>query len=290
MAQQMPPNPFPVQDPTPPSRPRRRSGVLTAVVTLAVILSVMVLLNASVFRISENSISVPGLSDEEKKLVVEKSGLLDSVSYFTLNENKIAQGIESDRYLNYLGMEKALPNYVTLYVRVRTNAAWVQEMGAYYYLADDGMVLERKTRDQLKKEYEEEKRKKGEKAEEGENAEIKLLEGMIAVTGLQPKELREGRIMTTKNADRMTAYLNVMEELRLQMFINEVSELNVTDLENITLVTTDHYTVRLGDMNDMRAKMGTARAVIIKLREMGKKEGTVLASIPGEAIYSPPNN
>ncbi|MBQ6256439.1 MAG: hypothetical protein IJJ60_07615, partial [Clostridia bacterium] len=84
------------------------------------------------------------------------------------------------------------------------------------------------------------------------------------------------------------AYAALFEELEKQGWLSQVSELNFGDPESIYLVTRDGYSARIGDTTRLRAKIGTVRAVVAKLREMGKTGGMLEASIPGEAIYTPP--
>ncbi len=262
MAQQYPQD-VPSFPPAPP--PRKRSGVITAVLALILVLAAAVILNESLLKI--RTVAVVGNRTVAWEQVILAAGLDRPVGYFTLNEKKIAQGIESDRYLIFERMEKHFPNGITLYVRERVPAARVQEMGADYYLDKEGMVLER-----------------GRLRENGPGE-----DALVVVTGLKPKELRVGRMMTAGTAEHMRAYRELFEELDQQGFLSQISELNVTDPESIYLVTRDGYSAHLGDLSSLRAKIGTVRAVVAKLREMGKTGGMLEASIPAEAIYTPPS-
>ena len=262
MAQQ-----YPQEDPSFPAAPppRKRSGVISVVLALILVLAVAVILNESLLRI--RSVAVVGLRTVTWEQAILAAGLDKPVGYFTVSEKKIAEGIESNRYLIFERMEKHFPNGVTIYVEERVPVARVQEMSADYYLDREGMVLERGSL-------------KGNSVWD---------DAVIVVTGLKPKELRVGRIMTAGTADHMKAYRELIDELDQQGFLSQISELNVSDPESIYLVTRDGYTARLGDLSSLRAKIGTVRAVVAKLREMGKNGGMLEASIPGEAIYTPPS-
>ncbi len=262
MAQQFPQDvsSFPSAPP-----PRKRSGVITVALALIVFLAAAVILNESLLRI--RTVAVVGNRTVPWEQVILAAGLDRPVGYFTLNEKKIAQGIESDRYLIYERMEKHFPNGITLYVRERVPVARVQEMGADYYLDKEGMVLERG----------------GLRVNSAKEDEV------VVVTGLKPKELRVGRLMTAGTAEHMKAYRELIEELNQQGFFSQISELNVTDPESIYLVTRDGYSAHLGDLSSLRAKIGTVRAVVAKLREMGKSGGMLEAAVPAEAIYTPPS-
>ena len=260
MAQQ-----YPQEDPSLPAAPppRKRSGVISVALALILVLAVAVILNESLLRI--RTVAVTGLRTVTWEQAIVAAGLDKPVGY--VSEKKIAEGIESNRYLIFERLEKHFPNSLTIYVEERVPVARVQEMSADYYLDREGMVLERGS---LK-----------------ENSAMD--DAVIVVTGLKPKELRVGRIMTAGTADHMKAYRELISELDQQGFLSQISELNVSDPESIYLVTRDGYTARLGDLASLRAKIGTVRAVVAKLREMGKNGGMLEASIPGEAIYTPPS-
>ncbi len=251
--------------PPAPPPPRKRSGVITAVCVLVLVLAVSVILNESLLRI--HWVRVQGISIVSWAEAVQAAGLDKPVGYFTVSEKKVAAGVNSHRYLIFERMEKQFPDTITIYVKERSPVARVQEMGTNYYLDDQGMVLEKSL--------------------------LRVNSGspddMVVVTGLKPKELRVGRVIVAGTSEHMKAYEALFEELQLQGWLSQISELNITDPESIYLVTRDGYSAHLGDLSSLRAKIGTVRAVVAKLREMGKTGGMLEASVPAEAIYTPPN-
>ena len=270
------PSPFGYQPPqAPPSR--RRYGVIALVLTLVVLLIVAISLSPGFFKIK--AVHVKGeyvITPEMRQIpeawknshvmraeeVIEAAGLQGKVGYFSLNEEKIEQSISENRYLIYQGMEAEFPSTVTLYVRVRQPWVDIQVMGIAYRMDEEGMVLER-------------------------DGAVSLTGERMVVTGLQPREIRVGQKIIAINPRQQQAYLAVMEELLLQQFYDEISELNLTDPNNLYLITRDGYTIHLGDEEQMQAKIGTVRGVIAKLHEMGKFGGIIEVKVPGEATYSP---
>lgn len=76
--------------------------------------------------------------------------------------------------------------------------------------------------------------------------------------------------------------------MSLQGCLEQISVLNLADVDNILLVTTDGYTVQLGEQTDLRAKIGAMRAVRLKLIELGKEKGTInVADDPVHPTYMP---
>ena len=262
MSQPLPPDfsPFESIQTPPPAPVRKRSGVRTVVITLILILAVAVLLNESVFRI--HNVAVVGNRSISWAEVVKAAGLNGSVSYFSLNEKKIAAGIEGNRYLVFERMEKEFPDTVILYVRERYAVANVQVMGVTFQLDGEGLVLERL-------------------------GNVQPDNDLITVTGFQAREVRVGSMIVPGLASQLEAYRLLIQELGLQGFSSQVSELNLSNSDSLYLITVDGYTAHLGDVSDLRAKIGTVRAVVDKLREMGKNGGVIEASVPAVATYTP---
>ena len=265
--QQIPPEYMNFESQTPPRTPRnRRSGAVTLIAILVLILAALVILNESLLRITK--VAVVGNRTVSWDDVVTQAGLNRATGYFSVNETKIAQGINANRYLVYERLEKVFPDTLTIYVRERAPVVKVQEMGAVYYLDEEGMVLERYDR-----------------LLTGQGAN----DSLMIVTGLKPKEMRVGRQMVAGTAAHMEAFRSLIQELTLQGYVNQISELNVNDPDNLYLITRDGYTAHLGNGENLRAKIGTVRAVVEKLREMEKKGGMLEAAVPGEAVYTPEN-
>lgn len=252
---------MPSPQPAPPAR--KRSGVLTVVLTLAVLLAAAILVNESLLRI--RLVAVVGNQRIPWEQVVSDAGLRGSVSFFTLNEKKIAEGINQNRYLVFEKLEKQFPDSVVLYVRERVPRANVQVMGVTYQMDEDGVILERM-------------------------GNVQPSGDLITVTGFQTREIRLGDVIVASMASQMDAYKELMQEVLQQGFADQVSELNLSNPDSLYLITKDGYTAHLGNGEDLRAKIGTVRAVVEKLREMGKSGGMLEATVPAVATYMPMDN
>jgi len=244
----------------PPPPTKKRSGVQTLILSLLLIIAVILILNASVFRI--RNLAVVGNETFTWEQIVRQAGLEGSVGYFSLNEEKIRENINANRYLVYEGMEKQFPSSMILYIRERKACADMQVMGVSYRLDGEGMVLER-------------------------DGAVQPSGDRILITGFQAREIKVGKIIVPGITSQMKIYLELMSELQLQQYMDQVSELNLTDPESLYLITTDGYTAHLGDGTNLRAKIGTVRGVVAKLREMNRRGGVIEASVPGEATYTP---
>lgn len=263
MSQSLPPDfsPWDAEE-TPAPAPRRRlkPGVKTLLWTLTLIIAVAVILNEGVLRI--RNVAVVGNERFGWAEIVAAAGLDQGVNYFAVEEAKIRDNLEQNRYLVYEGMEKHFPNGLTLYVRERTACANVQVMGVTYLLDDAGMVLERSGKQGVE-------------------------DSLMVVTGFLAREVRVGKTLVPGLETQLAAYRALVQECELQGVLEQISELNLSDPDSLYLVTRDGYTAHLGDAQELRAKIGTVRAVIAKLREMGKYGGVIEAAVPAVATYTP---
>ena len=166
-------------------------------------------------------------------------------------------------YLMFERLEKEFPNRLIIYVRERTPAANLVMMSNQFILDEEGFVLE-KTKEQ------------------------NLGNGLINVTGMKVKHMEVGEEIQTVSASQMDAYRTVMAEIVLQNCGGTLSELNVSDVDNLYLVTVDGCTVKLGTAEDIRGKLLTVRGVKRYLDENGYAPGALDATQPGYATYTPP--
>ena len=242
MSQSLPPDfsPWDAEE-TPAPAPRRRlkPGVKTLLWTLALIIAVAVILNEGVLRI--RNVAVVGNERFGWAEIVAAAGLDQGVNYFAVEEAKIRDNLEQNRYLVYEGMEKHFPNGLTLYVRERTACANVQVMGVTYLLDDAGMVLERSGKQGVE-------------------------DSLMVVTGFLAREVRVGKTLVPSLETQLAAYRALVQECELQGVLEQISELNLSDPDSLYWVTREGYTAHLGDAQELRAKIGTVRAVIAKLR------------------------
>lgn len=261
MTQPLPPDfqPWEAEEITPPPRRKLKPGIKTAILCLAVFTALAIFLFGSLFRI--RTVTVMGNSRFTAEEVTEIAGVTDGISYFTVTEEYVQENIGKNHYLVFRGMEKHLPGTVTIRISERYERANVYVKGKNYLLDESGMVLEM--------------------------PEYGLNEDLPQVTGLQARSATVGKTVVAGNEIQLNSYCTIMKELLEQGCVDEIAELKVSDPENLSLVTRDGYTICLGDAQNLRAKIGTARAVVEKLKTMGYSEGIIDASVPMVATYTP---
>ena len=100
--------------------------------------------------------------------------------------------------------------------------------------------------------------------------------------------MRDGR--------QLEAYQTIMYELEQQMYADQVTGINLSDLKNLYLVTVEGVTVRLGNADYMEGKIGAIRACMSHLRQLRVNGGILdvtrikdLSKGENEAKYMPEN-
>lgn len=242
------------------AQPPSRRGYYTVVAVILMLTVAALFARGHWLRIRE--VEVPGLTHYTVEQVAAQAGITARSTYFNLNEGKIARNIERDRYLRFDGMEKHWPNKVTLYIYERQETFNFLNMGVQYILSADGMVLSNSNKMQLDN-------------------------GCVNVTGMSVRDIRVGAQVICNNDSQLEALEALYDELSIQGFLGEISELNMTSLDSIYLVTLDGYTANIGSTEELRAKIGTVRAVVQELRREEEYGGMIEATVPGQATYRP---
>ena len=238
---------------------RNRGAVRRLVLILVLLTAVLVILNETVFRI--RSVRVEGNSKIPSGDIVTLAGLDGGVSYFFVNEERIAEGINSNRYLAFRKLEKTFPNRMTLFVTEKTPCCVLKTTNGMYLMDSEGMILEKVTE---------------------ANA-----DGWLAITGLTVREIRVGSAVGSTNPDQMKACSLILDEMLVQGVTALFSEINCSDPNRLFLTSKEGYVISLGDSGDMRAKLLTIRGVLEYMQIYDMPPGSLDASVPGNITYTP---
>ena len=190
------------------------------------------------------------------------SGLVRGRNMITIEEVDVAEALSKDHTIIFKGMQKEYPNTIYLYIEERKTVAAMQWLGILYTLDGEGVVM-------------------------AESTSSIPPAGMPVVTGFRVSNISVGQQLAVRSQGQLEAYRVIMEELELQMYQSQVSEINLADPDNIYLVTAEGVTVRLGDANYMQAKIGAVRTDMAYLRQLGKTSGILDVTTPEDAKYMP---
>lgn len=242
------------------ARKRSRSVVNRLIFLLVLSVGAIILLQGMVFRLK--TVYVIGNVNRTAQEVTAASGLVKGLNIFSISSEEIEKNLSSDHTIHFLGMQKDYPSTVYLYIAEREAVASIQWLGLLYTLDNAGMVME-------------------------EYNTMSLPPNMPSVTGLQVTSIHVGQKLETRSAEQLNAYFDIIGELGLQYYRNQIQEINLSDLDNLYLLTNTGISVRLGNRQYMRAKIGALRTDIAYLQQLGKTSGILDVSIPEDAKYRP---
>ena len=251
------------RDPQDPEEPAARSPgmrMLVIACVLLIVVSLAFIMRGLVFTI--RNVKVHGISLVSWQEVAISAGLSPASNYFNLDETRIREGINSNRYLIYQKMEKVFPNTLVVYVRERRPSARINYIGIAYIMADDGVILER-TKDLTK------------------------YADLLTISGMAIGDIRIGNTPLSTRYSQVDICVALLGELDQQNYLSQIRDLNIANPASIYMTSNDGYSIHLGNAKDLQAKIGTVRAVLQELRKSGYPIGVIEATVPGEATYRP---
>ena len=238
--------------------------ILLAIVTVGVVVA-----QQTIFRLE--TVYVIGNEEKTPQQVVMSSGLARGHNMLSIEEKDIAKSMEQDHTIIFKGMQKEYPSTIYLYIEERKVVAAMQWLGMLYTLDGQGMVMT------------------------VENSSI-LPAGLPVVTGFKADSVMVGHLLDVREARQLEAYQLIMYELEQQAYANQISAINLSDADNLYLVTLEGVTVRLGDSEHMEDKIGAVRTCMSHLRQLNVSGGILdvadVEDLDGEneAKYMPENH
>ena len=227
---------------------------------VAVVVLIAVALCGTVFRV--HAIEVTGNTTVSEAEIIRLSGLKVGQSSMTIDDEAVMRKIESNRYLRCTLVDVQW-NAVTLHVKERVSAVYINHNGMIVTLDNRGYVLEETL-----------------SAETG-------FEHLVKVTGMDIRRCALGQQVVLNSSTQLETYTQILVELKAMKGIDLLRELDMSSMDSIYLTTRDDFYVRLGSEEDVHAKLRAFMITREKLIEMGYAKGTIDVTDPGRPTYMP---
>ena len=192
--------------------------------------------------------------------IAQMAGLSYGESMFDVSSQKVERNLSQQLSVEYISFERQFPDTVKLTIRERETLACVSCGGEYLLIDETGYIMSR--------------------SDYYPGGEVLLVSGMDAYID------RQGKRVESAQSGRRTVMCEVIEALREAKLLEKVSELNVSDLDNLYLVSDTGVQVVLGDSQDLPQKLEWMRAVLVKLTEQGVMSGVLDVSTGKNAVYA----
>lgn len=234
-------------------------GILILVVVL-----VIAALIARYTIFSVNEITVMGNETVSTSDIIRWSGVRKGTYLLTVNEKDIRNSLAIEPKIELDYIEKGVPGHVTIAVKERKPVAYFNDCGIYYTVDKGRMVLA-----------------------ESEDMDDEQYSGLFELKGLSLKDTRVGLKLQLSDDEQGVIYESLIREIRVMQWLPMILEIDLSDLDSIRLMTTDHYSIVIGDDQNIHAKLRAMTLVREKLISMGLSKGTIDVSDYEHPFYLP---
>ena len=236
-----------------------------AVLVVAVLAVLFVLASSQVFKV--RNILVVGNRNLLKEEVITQSGVQIGDNLLSLSDTELKKRLEKNRYIEYIGHEFDYRGTLTLRINERLGMGVVNALGLYYVLDAEGMVLE---------------------------CAGSVFPDTVAgpkISGFSMDDNTRvviGDKLPVRDNGQLESMRCVLTMLDSVGMLGRISQLDVKNLDNLYLMTTDGAQIVLGDDGSLQTKLLIAREVLAVREPLGTVRGAKIDVSSGrEAHYIP---
>ena len=241
-------------------RKRKRYPIVSTLAAVAVLAVAVWLLLANVVFVVRN-VRVEGAGEVPETDVLHLASIRFGARMSAVDEEEIQNNVQSDGRLAFVSLEKRYPSLLVLTVRPRTCDAVILQGGKILILDSEGYVV--RVTDQLP-------------------------DGHVPyVTGLKATYYSLGKQLDTTDG-RCLAMGAVLAALKAQGAMPYVSELDVSNTDDIRAITRTGMTVLLGNQENMSNKIIWMAGALADLEARGETGGKLDVSSGTKADYLAP--
>lgn len=214
------------------------------------------------------SITVQGSTSIPAEEIIAMSQLQEGMGSMFINVGTVKERIERSGVLRCTQVDVQM-NRVVLHVKEREKIAYIVQNGRLATLDDRGWVLD--TDEDL----------------------TRTMTGLIHVVGMDVSHCVEGQQVKLRMPSRLTAYTQLLVELRALGGLELIVELDMTSMDSITLKTEDDFVIHLGNEKRIHEKvraMLILREVVLENRYYGSRiGGAIVVTDPTSPTYMRPD-
>ena len=210
-------------------RKKAASQVMTMAVVVVTVLAVLfVLASSQVFKV--RNVLVVGNRNLHKEEVIAQSGVQIGDNLFSLSDAELKKRLEKNRYIEYVGHEFDYRGTLTLRINERLGMGVVNALGLYYVLDASGMVLECA----------------------GSTFPDTVAGPKISGFSMDDNtRVVVGDRLPVRDSGQLESMKRVLTTLDSVGLLGRIAQLDVKNLDNLYLMTTDGAKIVLGDDSDL---------------------------------------
>ena len=239
-----------------------RQTMAMTVLVVAVVAVLLVLVCSRVFIVRD--VMVVGNRNLLREEVVTQSGVVIGDNLLSISSQKLREKLEQNRYIEYLGHGFDYRGTLTLRINERLGMAVVNELGLYYVLDADGMVLE----------------------VAGSAYPTEVAGPRVTGFEIDPNSrITVGEKMPVHDRAQLEGMQLVVSAMEETNMLARTSLLDVSNMENMYIMTAEGAKVVLGDTSGMMTKLLIAREVLSVREARGDLRGAKIDVSNGENAH-----
>ena len=249
-------------------RKRKKAATFAMVMTIVVVAALTALIVLAFSRVFiVRDIMVVGNRNLLREEVITQSGVQKGDRLLSITGGRLRERLEKNRYIEYMGHDFDYRGTLTIRINERLGVAVVNVLGLYYVMDASGMVLE------------------------CAGSEYPIDVAGPRVTGFTLDDntrVLVGETLPVRDRGQLEAMKSVIRELDETNLLGRASQLDVQNVENIYVMTSEAAKIELGNTRQLRTKLLIAREVLFLREDEGDLEGAKIDVSNGEnAHYIP---
>lgn len=216
------------------------------------------LVSSSLFEIKE--ITVSGNKNVPREEIIRLSSIYYGENIFRINKKSSMKSIFQNPYVKMIKIKRYLPNKVRIDIIEREAVVLVPYSGSYLNIDEEGMIMEIN--------------------------QIAKKKDLPVVKGLKFSTFKVGEFLNIENKAQLGTTINIIKELKSAGLINQLAEIDVTDMQSIKLKTKNDTRVDLGNENDLNYKISFMKTIYEDVTKQNLR-GTIELGHKGNPIFKP---
>lgn len=204
-------------------------------------------------------IQVEGTDRNNDYILKSIEQLAKGKSIFLVDRKKVKSEIEKDPYIVYKNITYSLPNKVVVHVNQREPKYYVTHLNNYLYLTYDGIVI---------------------------NAQREKLDRSLPeIKGYAINSFSIREKINIQDSYQLGEITSIMEKMSAVGMESRLAEINVADIINITMKTTEGHEIVFGTSENTEKKIEWIYAVLNMIADDNGEKYSIDVSVPENTTY-----
>lgn len=206
-----------------------------------------------------NNIIILGNSKMTKEEIISKSNVDFEKNPYLIDKTSIKNNFKLDPYVESIDVKPKFPDTLIYNIGKRQAVASLKFTGGFIIIDENGIVLE--------------------STQEMSNI-VKPL-----INGIEVTEIILGEKLEPKNEEGFALILNIISNIKSAKLLNNISQIEISETKEITMVTPHGIKVLLGNGGDLNEKMLQLNHILIDLYEKKIYSGYVDMRYDSYPVY-----